>query len=337
MDWRETDDPYRIWVSEIMLQQTRAGTVTPYYRRFLSAFLDLETLACALLDKVLKLWEGMGYYSRARNLHRTAGILLAEHEGRLPDSVEALMALPGIGRSTAGAIAAIAFRKDVPILDSNVKRVVARLYAVREDIGNPAVARRMWGMSRGLILKGKGRETALALMDLGSTVCTPRNPRCGECPMTDRCEASRRGLQGEIPRRMKKKPLPHHDVVAAVIGRQDGKILIGRRPENGLLGGLWGFPGGKREPDETLVEALSREIGADLEIGYEILGKIDPIRHGYSHFRISLHAFRCRMTGGSVGPGREWRWVGPMELEGYAIPRAERKLLERILETRPLD
>jgi A/G-specific adenine glycosylase len=185
-------------------------------------------------------------------------------------------------------------------------------------------------MSRKLILKGKGRETALALMDLGSTVCTPRNPRCGECPVADRCEARRQGLQGVIPLRPKKKPIPRHDIVAALIGRRDGKILVVRRPENGLLGGLWGFPGGKREPGEALTDALFREINEELGIGFEILGTIDTIRHAYSHFRVSLHGFRCRMTGGAVGPGREWRWVGPMEIEGCAIPRADRKLLEKI-------
>ncbi len=328
MDWRETEDPYRIWVSEVMLQQTRVETVTPYYRRFLASFPDVKTLAEAPLDKVLKAWEGMGYYSRARNLHKAAGILVSEHRGRLPGTVEELMSLPGIGRSTAGAIAAIAFRKDVPILDSNVKRVVARLDAVREEIGKPAVERKMWGTSRRLILKGKGRETALALMDLGSTVCTPRNPRCGECPVADRCEAHRQGLQGVIPLRPKKKPLPRYDVVAAVIGRRDGKILVVRRPENGLLGGLWGFPGGKREPGETLTDALSREINEKLGIGFEILGTIDTIRHGYSHFRIELHPFRCRRTKGTVRTGRERRWVSPMELDGFAFARADRKLLE---------
>ncbi len=330
MDWRETDDPYRVWVSEVMLQQTRVGTVTPYYRRFLASFPDVKTLAEAPRDKVLKLWEGMGYYSRARNLHKAAGILVSEHGGRLPASVEALMTLPGIGRSTAGAIAAIAFRKDVPVLDSNVKRVVARLNAVREEIGKPAVERKMWEMSRNLILKGKGRETALALMDLGSMLCTPRNPRCVECPVSERCEARRQGLQGAIPRRPKRNPLPLHDIVAALIGRRDGKILVVRRPENGLLGGLWGFPGGKREPGETLTDALFREIDGGLGIGFEILGMIGTIRHSYSHFRIVLHPFRCRRTKGTVRTGGDWRWVSPMEFDRFAFARADRKLLEKM-------
>jgi len=344
MDWRETEDPYRIWVSEIMLQQTRVDTVTPYYRRFLAVFPTVKALAEAPLDRVLKIWEGLGYYSRARNLHKAARILQGEQGGRLPASVEALMALPGIGKSTAGAIAAIAFRQDVPILDSNVKRVVARLHAVREELRRPAVERSLWEYSRRMILPGKGRETALAMMDLGSIVCTPRNPGCSACPLARRCDARRQGLQEAIPRKPAKRILPHHDVVVGVIGNREGKLLIDRRPEDGLLGGLWEFPGGKRKPGETLAGALAREIREELRIDIEVLDKIGTIRHGYSHFRVTLHAYRCRKAGGRVRSSRERRWVKPEELESFAFPRANRKLLEiiasprphRVAETRPL-
>jgi A/G-specific adenine glycosylase len=335
MDWRETEDPYRIWVSEVMLQQTRVDTVAPYYRRFLSSFPTVKALAEAPLDRVLKAWEGMGYYSRARNLHKAAGILLAERGGRLPDSVDELMALPGIGRSTAGAIAAIAFRQDVPILDSNVKRVVARLHAVREDLRSSPVERSLWEYSRRAILPGKGRETALALMDLGSTVCTPRNPRCGACPLSPGCETRRLGLQGSIPHRPAKRILPHRDVVVAVIGNREGKILVGRRPDLGLLGGLWEFPGGERERGETLTGALAREIREALGVRIEVLGKIGTIRHSYSHFRMTLHAYRCRMAGGSVRSAREWKWTAPGEAAELAFPRADRKLLEIVASRCP--
>jgi A/G-specific adenine glycosylase len=336
MDWRETEDPYRIWVSEVMLQQTRVDTATPYYRRFFSYFPTVRTLAEATPDRVLKAWEGMGYYSRARNLHKAAGILLREHGGRLPSSVDELTTLPGVGKSTAGAIAAIAFRQDVPILDSNVKRVVARLHAVREDSRSPAVERSLWEYSRRMILPGRGRETALALMDLGSMVCTPRNPRCPACPFAPWCEAHRLGLQGAIPRRPPKRILPHRDVVVAVIGNLEGKFLIDRRPDHGLLGGLWEFPGGKREPGETLTEALAREIREEMGVRIEVLGKIGTIRHVYSHFRMTLHAYRCRKAGGSVRSAREWKWAAPEELAGLAFPRADRKLLEIIASRRSL-
>lgn len=334
MDWRETEDPYRIWVSEVMLQQTRVETVIPYYRRFLSSFPTVKALAGASLDRVLKSWEGMGYYARARNLHRAAGIVMKRHGGRLPRSTDALLALPGVGRSTAGAIAAIAFRQDVPILDSNVKRVVARLHAVREELRRPSVETTLWEYSRRMILTGKGRETALAMMDLGSMVCTPRNPACPACPLARWCEARRLGCQATIPHRAAKRRLPHRDVVIALIRNREGKFLIDRRPDRGLLGGLWEFPGGKRERGEPLAGALARGIREELGLRVEILGKVGTIRHAFTHFRVSLHAYRCRKAGGAVRRNREWRWAAPEELSRFAFPRAERKLLEAIASRR---
>jgi len=330
MDWRETDDPYRIWVSEIMLQQTRVSTVTPYYRRFLAAFPGVEALARAPLGAVLKRWEGLGYYSRARNLHKAAGILRERHACLIPSSVDALMALPGVGRSTAGAIAAIAFRQDVPILDANVKRVLARLHAVREDVRKASVERTLWEHSRRTILPGKGRETALAMMDLGSSVCTPRAPDCPACPLAKWCEARRLGIQESIPRRPAKKTLPHRERAVAVIRNRQGKILVRRRPESGLLGGLWELPGGGKTAGETLTGALARELRKGLGIDVEIEGKFAALRHGYSHFRVTLHAYRCRKTKGKVRSSRDWKWAAPAELEGLAMPRADRKILEQV-------
>ncbi len=294
MDWRETDDPYRIWVSEIMLQQTRVETVIPYYRRFLSAFPTLRALAESSPDEVMKLWEGLGYYSRARNLHRAARIIERDHGGRLPAETEALAALPGIGLSTAGAVAAIAFRKDAPILDANAKRVIARLFAVTGDLSRSPAARFLWEASRGLIPPGKGRETALALMDLGATVCTPRRPGCPACPLRPLCEGHRRGIQETIPAKAAKKVLPHHDVVAAWIAGGKGTVLVGRRPERGLLGGLWELPGGQ-EGGETREEALRRVLGS---------GEWMRSGTGSHRFRTVLplpdhaYAYRCRRKDG---------------------------------------
>jgi A/G-specific adenine glycosylase len=331
MDWRETDDPYRIWVSEIMLQQTRVGTVTPYYRRFVSALPTVQALAAAPRDQVMKLWEGLGYYSRARNLHRAAKILSREHAGRLPENPGELALLPGIGRSTAGAISAIAFRKDAPILDANAKRVIARLFVVRESLSLPPVERRLWAISQGLILPGKGRETALALMDLGATVCTPRRPGCPGCPLKAYCEGFSAGLQETIPAKAAKKDLPHHDVVAAWITDGKGRVLVGRRPDRGLLGGLFELPGGRRKKRETLAAALRREIregwGMDVEVGEPLA----TILQGFTHFRITLHAYRCLRRSGRPSAGREWRWVRPKGLLELAFPRAYRKLIETAL------
>ena len=328
MDWRNTDDPYRIWVSEVMLQQTRVETVTPYYRRFLSAFPTVRALAEAPRDNVMKLWEGLGYYSRAINLHRAAEVIARENGGRLPEDPEALAALPGIGRSTAGAIAAIAFRKDAPVLDANAKRVIARLFAVSEPLSHSPVERRLWELSRGLIEPGKGRETALALMDLGATVCTPRRPDCPACPLRAHCESHRQGLQETIPAKSAKKDLPRHDVVAAWIVDGKERILVGRRPERGLLGGLWELPGGRRKSGETREEALRRELRKGWGMEVTVGGRIASVPHAFSHFRITLHAYRCKRTGGGPRTQREWRWARRKDLTGLAFPRAYRKVID---------
>lgn len=328
MDWRETDDPYRIWVSEIMLQQTRVDAVTPYYRRFVSAFPTIDALAEAPPDQVMKLWEGLGYYSRARNLHLAAKVVAREHAGRLPQDPDGLAALAGIGRSTAGAIAAIAFRKDSPILDANAKRVLARLFAVRGDLARTSAQRSLWALSQGLILPGKGRETALALMDLGATVCTPNRPACSACPLRAYCGGLREGCQEAIPARKPKKILPHHDMVAAWITDGKGRILVGRRPDRGLLGGLWELPCGRKGPREARGEALRREVRDGWGIEIEVGDRIASIPHGYSHFRITLHAYRCVRTGGRPKTEREWRWVRPEELAALAFPRALRIAIE---------
>jgi len=330
MAWRETRDPYRIWVSEIMLQQTRVETVAPYYDRFLLEFPDVRSLARAELDAVLKAWEGLGYYSRARNLHRAAGILVARHGGEVPRTVEALMALPGIGRSTAGAIAAIAFGADVPILDANARRVVARLYAVEGDPRSGRVERVLWERSARLVRRGKGRDTALAVMDLGAVVCLPNAPRCRECPLRSRCSSCLRGLQDSIPPKRAKKTLPHHDVVAALFRRADGALFLMRRPSDGLLGGLWSFPSGRRDPGETLEGALRRSLREKLRVRAVIQREVGAVPHAYSHYRITLHGFLCGTSRGALPEGEGTGWL-PGHGDGtFALPRADRKLLEFI-------
>ncbi len=327
MDWRETDDPYRIWVSEIMLQQTRVDAVMPYYRRFVSAFPTVNSLAEAPLDQVMRLWEGLGYYSRARNLHRAAKAVAREHACRLPREPDRLAALPGIGRSTAGAIAAIAFRRDAPILDANAKRVLARLFAVREDLARSSVERTLWAISRELILPGKGRETALALMDLGATVCTPRRPACAACPLAGYCEGLREGCQEAIPARRPRRALPHRDMVAAWVADAKGRVLVSRRPDRGLLGGLWELPGGTRRQGETREDALRRVVLEEWGIRIEVGDRIASVPHAYSHFRITLTVYRCRRTHGRPRPDGDWRWIRPEELAAFAFPRAMRKAI----------
>ncbi len=329
MDWRRTDDPYRIWVSEIMLQQTTVRSVTPYYRRFIGTFPDVASLAAAPLEKVLKAWEGLGYYARARNLHKSAGIVVSERGGSLPDEIEGLMALPGIGRSTAGAIAAIAFRRDVPILDANVKRVVGRLDGLRGDIRRSGLEKSLWEGSARLVRKGTGRETALALMDLGATVCTPRGPDCEACPLSRFCTAYGTGTQEEVPGTPRRTRVPRKEMVAAVIKDRGGRLLIVQRPYRGLLGGLWEFPGGLRGDGETLPAALVRRVKEEAGLVVAVGDRIGSQDHAFSHFRITLHVYRCRKTGGCLRKGREWRWVRPEDLQDFAFPAAHRKLIGR--------
>ncbi|MGE5189570.1 MAG: A/G-specific adenine glycosylase [Gemmatimonadota bacterium] len=326
MPWRETRDPYRIWISEIMLQQTTVAAVLPYYERFLAAFPTVAALAAAAPDAVMKAWEGLGYYSRARNLHRAAKIVAGRLGGELPSTAGELAALPGIGRSTAGAIASIAFGRDEPVLDGNARRVAARLLGLRGDLARPASLRALWDASRALVVPGRGRESALALMDLGSLVCTPRSPRCPDCPLRRSCRARREGTVEAIPFKAARKPLAHRDIVVAVIEDAAGRVLIGRRPDGVLLGGLWAFPGGKREEGETLEAALAREIEGDLGVPIAVGDKIGAVRHAYTHYRVTLHAYRCRLSHGAPAASRNAKWVAPSCLAEYALPKSNRRI-----------
>ena len=326
MEWRDTADPYRIWVSEIMLQQTRVETVAPYYTRFLFRFPDVASLAAATPDEVLSLWEGLGYYARARNLHDAARILLERHGGNVPSSVEELMELPGIGRSTAGAIAAIAFGRDDPILDANVRRVVARLFAVPGNLRSAASEKMLWELSARLVRKGAGRSTALALMDLGAEICHPKSPALPAMSGKGALPARLRGLQEEIPPKAPRKSTPHYDVVAAVF-RGNGGALFRRAPRKvpwRVMGVPFreaapaGNPGsgpGTFDPGET------RDRDCDSK-------KNGTVRHAYSHYRITLHGFLCEPAGGTLPSGEGAAWVLPGGESTCALPRADRKLIE---------
>lgn len=330
MPWRETRDPYRIWVSEVMLQQTRVETVIPYYERFVSRFPDVASLSRAPIDRVMKAWEGLGYYARARNLHRASRIVVARYAGAIPRTVEELAALPGIGRSTAGAIAAIAFGADAPILDANARRVIARLFAIEGPPRAAKIEPVLWEMSARIVAKGKGRETALAVMDLGATVCLPKVPRCGVCPVATFCAAFLAGSQHGIPARTGRRIVPHHDVVAALFLRPDGCLFLERRPPSRLLGGLWAFPSGRRGPGETLERALLRAVREKLHVRAVIQRKVGTVSHSYSHYRITLHGYLCEAAGGALPAGKGSGWLAPPGRGRYAMPRADGKMVELV-------
>lgn len=331
LPWRRRRDAYAIWVSEVMLQQTRVETVRGYYERFLKRWPDAASLAAAHLDDVLKAWEGMGYYSRARNLHRAAKIIAGAHGGKLPRAIAELRKLPGVGAYTAGAIASIAYGLDEPVVDGNVVRVLCRAFVVRGDPRRSRVRRRLWTLARELIPPGRAGVFNQALMDLGATVCVPRRPRCTACPLRAACGAFARGRQEQLPRRAARKALPHHDIAAGVI-RKRGRILIDRRQDEGLLGGLWEFPGGKVEAGESPREALRREVREELAVEVRVGPKIAEVEHAYTHFRITLYVFECRHVSGrpkAIGCAA-WKWVRPDQLDDYAFPAANRKVIEQL-------
>ncbi|RPH95172.1 A/G-specific adenine glycosylase [candidate division KSB1 bacterium] len=340
LPWRNTRNPYRIWISEILLQQTQVETVRPYFLRFIKAFPTLASLAAAPLDKVLKVWEGCGYYARARNLHRAAKQIVGEGKG-FPRRYYDLMKLPGIGRYTAAAISSIAFQEPVAVLDGNVERVLARVLCERRVVKNTLVQKRLQRaadkvMQAAVAAQIKPGDLNQALMELGAIVCTPRRADCAVCPLKNSCAARRKLADVTIlPRKTPAKEIPHYQVTAAIL-RKNGCLLITQRPHDGMLGGLWEFPGGKQHKGETLAECLLREIREELGIEIEVGELLTSVNHAYSHFKITLHAFFCKPKRGRlqrIGVA-DFHWVKPAELNRFAFPKADRVIIQRLLHTR---
>ncbi|MCB8984078.1 MAG: A/G-specific adenine glycosylase [Ardenticatenaceae bacterium] len=334
--WRGTRDPYRIWVSEIMLQQTQIATVIPYYERWLARFPTVQDLAAASLDDVLKLWEGLGYYSRARHMHAAAQRVVADWHGRFPTTAAHLQTLPGIGRYTAGAIASIAFDEPVPVLDGNVIRVLSRLTDLPDDVTQTAVKNHLWQLAAGLVPPERPGDYNQALMELGQTICLPQKPLCLLCPLAGLCLARQRGTQLERPVKPPRQRTPHYDVVAGIIWQdglgKDKQFLIAQRPLDGLLGGLWEFPGGKQEAGESLPAALEREIEEELALQIRVGDHLTSVKHAYTHFRITLHAFHAAYLGGQpqhLGVA-DHAWVTLADLDRYAFAVTDRKIIEAL-------
>jgi A/G-specific adenine glycosylase len=327
LPWRRSRDPYAIWVSEIMLQQTQVKTVIPYYQRWLVQFPTIEQLASADLQQVLKAWEGLGYYTRARNLHRAAREIVQHHGGGFPTRLEDVLALPGIGRTTAGGILSSAFNQSVAILDGNVKRVLTRLVAL--TVPPTKATKQLWQISEALLDRDYPREFNQALMDLGATVCTPKKPECNSCPWTGHCQAYNLGIQSQLPMRETSSPLPHKTIGVAAIWNEHGQILIDRRRPEGLLGGLWEFPGGKIELGETVEECIKREIQEELGIDISVGDRLITIDHAYSHFRVTLIVHHCRYLSGVPQPIEcdEIRWVTLDEIDQFPFPKANTQII----------
>lgn len=335
LPWRRTRDPYRIFVSEVMLQQTQAATVIPYYQRFLKEFPTAQALARAPRDRVMKLWEGLGYYARARNLIAAARRIVRLHNGRIPRDPGTFSSLPGAGPYTTAAVMSIAYGIPLAAVDGNVKRVISRLY----DIGRIIKPNDKEVQARAqTLMEGNGPTAGLtsdeisifnqAMMELGAVVCTPKMPACLICPVRRHCAAFKNGTVDRRPVAPKRRTRPHVRVVAAILSR-NGKVLIGRRPDHGLLGGLWEFPGGKVERGESAEEALRRELKEELGVDVEVGPAIAEVDHGYTHFSVTLSGHVCRLMGGNPKPRvhSALRWVEWSKVNRFAMPEANRKLL----------
>ena len=323
---------YPVWLSEIMLQQTQVETVRPYFLRFMAAYPTVEALAAAPLDDVLKQWEGLGYYSRARNLHRSAQIVASDLGGRFPETVEGLQSLPGVGRYTAGAIASIAFDVPAPVLDGNVIRVFARVTDLEDEVTAASTRAALWKLAEDWLPDARSGDYNQALMELGRTICTPRHPHCAACPIAGHCLANARGTQEARPVKRARPQTPHHIVTAGMIWNGRGELLIAQRPLEGLLGGLWEFPGGKVEPGETLEDGLRRELREELAIEVEVGELFCVVRHAFTHFSITLYALTCRHTSGEpqLLGAQAVAWARPDQLDAYAFGKADREVIAHL-------
>ncbi len=330
LPWRaaagEVPDPYRVWVSEVMLQQTRVETVRGRYADWLERFPTLASLAAAESDEVMKAWEGLGYYSRARNLHRAVREVASDYGGEVPDDPAAFRSLPGVGRYTAGAVTSIAFGREEPVVDGNVRRVFARW----TDTAQPAEAE-LWRLASELVEGEHPGDLNQALMELGAVVCTPRSPRCGVCPVSHHCLALARGTQEERPARRQAKPLPHEDTAVAVVERYD-RLLLVRRPRNGRLGGMWGFPEAVRNHGEPARAAAERAALEGVGLPVRASAPLEVVEHAFTHVRVTYRAFCCLPLGpGDGGEPLPLRydacaWADPAEVAAYALPTAQRRI-----------
>jgi len=331
LPWRETSTGYHVWVSEIMLQQTQVVTVIPYYKRFLRAFPSIRSLANADTQTVLKLWEGLGYYSRARNLQKAAKQVIERPGGRMPRSFIELKTLPGIGDYTAAAIASIAYGEAVPVVDGNVLRVCTRLWGLDVDISKPKAKRDIFEQLMPVIQNQNPSDFNQGIMELGALVCSPTKPDCKACPVSKDCVAYRDGRTDELPVKAKRKATPHYQIAVGVVWKDD-KLLIAKRRENKMLGGLWEFPGGKVESGEKAEQACIREVKEETDLTVQVVGKVGKVNHVYSHFKVTIHAFMCHVVDGKEKPltSDEIRWVAVGELALYPFPTANKKLIVAI-------
>jgi A/G-specific adenine glycosylase len=328
LPWQLDPTPYRVWVSEIMLQQTQVTTVIPYYQRFMARFPDVVALAAAELDQVLHHWSGLGYYARARNLHAAAHIIRDRHAGRFPEDLDELLALPGIGRSTAGAILALAAGQRHPILDGNVKRVLARFHAIEGWPGQAAVQKALWALAEQYTPETQVAAYTQAMMDLGATVCTRARPACGRCPLQADCAARAGGCPTDYPSPRPRKSLPLRKTRMLLLRNAAGEVLLEKRPPAGIWGGLWSFP--ELAAGDGLGDGCIERLGCDVQL----VGEWRAIRHSFSHFRLQITPVLATTRAGPAGvmEGRERLWYKPDSRDELGFAAPVERLLQRINE-----
>lgn len=330
MPWRNTSDPYKIWLSETMLQQTQVKTVIPYYNKWVTRYPTIHDVASANEDTLLKSWEGLGYYRRCRNFHKAAKIIVTKHEGTIPNDYNDFKSLPGVGDYTASAVFSIAFDKQHHVLDANVKRVMCRYLGIKT--GTPRNNKRIEKILNYWVRQSESPgDFNQAMMELGSQVCTNSNPVCSICPFVKTCRASHSSNPEKYPSKIPNKKIPSYDVSVGIIWDNE-KFYIQRRDKKMHLGGLWELPGGKLNSKERLEDALKREINEECSADVTVGKKAGFIKHQYSHFKINLTAFHCRLNNGSTIPvTKSSSWIVPNEIDSYPFPRATLKIFEQAM------
>lgn len=329
LPWRRTYDPYHVWISEIMLQQTQMDRGVEYFYRWVELFPDVRSLAAADELAVFKAWEGLGYYSRVRNIRKAAGIIMAEHDGQMPDDYNTLLALPGIGPYTAAAVMSIAFDRPYPVIDANVARLFSRLADIDRPMRDRAVQRELHARLSEMLADASPRCFNQALMELGALVCLPRNPRCAECPVQSYCRALGAGTVADRPvgaGRAEKIDI----VMACMIIEHGGRIFIQQRRDDDIWGGLWEFPGGRLKDGEKSEEAAVRELFEETELRAATVQPYRTVTHHFTRYRVTLHSFRCALREvmePRLHAAKQYRWVAPEELERYPFPAGHRQLV----------
>lgn len=334
MPWRDCGDPYKTWISEIMLQQTRVDQATPYFNRFIERFPDVYSLADADQQEVLKVWEGLGYYSRARNMHHAAKTVVDEFEGNIPDTEKEILKLKGVGPYTASAVLSIAFSKPHAVVDGNVLRVLTRFLGIEDDIRSSRTKNTIQETADELLDTDRPGDFNQAVMELGATICTPTNPDCGKCPISSGCIAYSTLKTDSIPYKSPAKKRPHHQIGVGII-RDEEDVLIALRPEDAMLGGMWEFPGGKQKEDEDIQQTVIRELKEELGVDVAVKKPFMKLDHAYSHFKITLHAYLCELKNGKPQPktSQQLKWVSISKLDRYPFPKANRKLTEKLMKS----